>query len=321
MKKRLLKLLISLHPIRRKKLLLRNKYFGAELPLDYKERYRISYKDKHIYLGDDALDLVYNTLKMDKPCLICRYGSLELDQLDQYLENKERNIVFGNKQAIYNNAGFFPADDYHLSRFCSEMAEVSKNIDILAITYFEAEFRMVDKYAKNSKLIAQNIMFYDNYLSERPFTRILKDKKVLIIHPFVETMKKQYEKRKILFKNENVLPDCDLKFIKAVQSIADEKENLPFKTWFEALDYMKSEIDKTDFDIAIIGCGAYGIFLAEYCKQLGKKAIHMGGATQLLFGIKGKRWDNDALYNEHWVRPNENEKPKGLEKVEDGCYW
>lgn len=321
MNQKLLKLLINLNPNKRQRMLLRNKYFGQEIPQDWPERYRISHNGRHIYTEQDGLDLVYKTLMTDKPCLICRYGSLELDQLDQYVKNKERNISFGNKDYISTNAGFFPATDYYLSRFCYEMSEVSKNIDILALWYFEAEFRMADMFAKNAKLIDGKALYEDNFLSDKPFTRVLKDKKVLVIHPFVETMATQYEKRKVLFKNEDVLPNCDLKFIKAVQSIADSKADLPFKTWFEALDYMKTEIDKVDFDIAIIGCGAYGIFLAEYCKQLGKKAVHMGGATQLLFGIKGKRWDDKSFYNEYWVRPNENEKPKGSEKVEGGCYW
>ena len=48
---------------------------------------------------------------------------------------------------------------------------------------------------------------------------------------------------------------------------------------------------KIDFDVAIIGCGAYGFPLAAKLKQAGKQAIHLAGATQLLFGIKGKRWE------------------------------
>lgn len=45
----------------------------------------------------------------------------------------------------------------------------------------------------------------------------------------------------------------------------------------------------------------------------------------MLFGIKGKRWDlkeiSKELYNENWTRPDENEKPAGAFKVENGCYW
>ena len=62
-----------------------------------------------------------------------------------------------------------------------------------------------------------------------------------------------------------------------------------FNTWFDALDYMKSEIDKYDYDVCLIGCGAYGFPLATHVKHNGKQAIHLGGTLQLLFGIKGNR--------------------------------
>lgn len=141
----------------------------------------------------------------------------------------------------------------------------------------------------------------------------------MVIHPFAETIKSQYEKKEHLFDNKNVLPEFSLKTIKAVQSIAGTKTE--FVDWFEALESMKRQIAETDFDVAIIGCGAYGMPLAAYCKQLGKKAVHLGGATQLLFGIKGKRWDNYSLYNEYWVRPLESETPLNAKKIESGCYW
>ena len=77
--------------------------------------------------------------------------------------------------------------------------------------------------------------------------------------------------------------------------------------------------------MAIIGAGAYGLPLAAHVKRLGKKAVHLGGATQILFGIRGKRWDEmpffQKLYNEHWVRPLPSEVPKDYQRVEGGCYW
>ena len=129
-----------------------------------------------------------------------------------------------------------------------------------------------------------------------------------------------------MFPNENWLPEFSLKVIKSVQSAAGEKP--PFKDWFEALEFMKKEIKYSDFDIAIIGCGAYGLPLAGYCKSLGKKALHLGGGTQLLFGIKGKRWEKqyrDAcyrdLFNEFWVYPDKKETPQNAIKIEGACYW
>ena len=79
--------------------------------------------------------------------------------------------------------------------------------------------------------------------------------------------------------------------------------------------------------MAIIGCGAYGMPLAAKLKQAGKQAIHLGGATQLLFGIKGRRWEENypskiaTCFNADWTYPLDSEKPKNGGTVEMGCYW
>ena len=147
----------------------------------------------------------------------------------------------------------------------------------------------------------------------------MEKKKVLIIHPFEKTIISQYKKRKKIFLNKNILPEFDIDTIKAVQSLSSEDSR--FKSWFDALEYMKDKISKKDFDIALIGCGAYGLPLSSHVKKMGKIGIHMGGSLQLLFGIKGKRWDDNPiikkLYNKHWVRPSEIEKPKNYKKVEE----
>lgn len=145
---------------------------------------------------------------------------------------------------------------------------------------------------------------------------------MLVIHPFEESIKYQYKRRKLLFDDPEVLPDFELKTLRAVQSIGDNTEG--FKDWFSALKYMEQKIKIIDFDIALIGCGAYAFPLAAYIKKLGKKSIVTAGATQLLFGIKGARWDNAETpvpYNDNWIRPKESERPKGAQSVEDGCYW
>ena len=145
---------------------------------------------------------------------------------------------------------------------------------------------------------------------------------MLIIHPFYfHYQKNNMKKRQFIWKNRISLPDFDLQVVKAVQSIGNNHS--AFSSWFDALDFMKAEIEKHDFDICLLGCGAYGFPLAAHVKRLGKKAVHIGGALQLLFGIKGRRWDREfsSIYNDAWVRPEENEKPRNANSVEGGCYW
>jgi hypothetical protein len=148
-----------------------------------------------------------------------------------------------------------------------------------------------------------------------------------VVHPFASTIEKQYLKRDLIFK-DNLLPAFELQTIQAVQSIAGNPTQ--FRDWFAALDFMKIEIDKHDYDICLIGCGAYGFHLAAHIKRQGKKAVHLGGSLQLLFGIRGKRWEDSsynpnynftALMNEHWVKPGKEEKPEGASNVEGACYW
>jgi hypothetical protein len=218
-------------------------------------------------------------------------------------------------------SGFFPNRNFeYITEFCKLMIRDSKEVDILG------SWRKEEYYMKPylEKAVRVRLNSLEPYLNNAPWPKLLKAKKVLVVHPFSNTIKSQYEKRVLLFKNPDILPEFKLSTVRAVQTIAGN-DDPRFKNWFEALDYMKSEIDKSDYDIALIGCGAYGFPLAAHVKRSGKMAIQLGGSLQLLFGIKGKRWENReqfaALMNEHWVYPSNEDIPKNKDVVEGGCYW
>jgi hypothetical protein len=152
----------------------------------------------------------------------------------------------------------------------------------------------------------------------------LKGKKVLVVHPFEQSILHQYtNKRELLFPNKDILPDFELKTVKAVQSYAQMQT--PFSDWEAALDKMKNDIAKQDFDVCLIGAGAYGLPLGAFVKELGKTALHLGGASQILFGIIGQRWYGvpaiAALFNEHWKRPFPDETPEKKAVVDKSSYW
>ena len=89
-------------------------------------------------------------------------------------------------------------------------------------------------------------------------------------------------------------------------------------------NYYKKEISILEFDIAIVGCGTWGMTVGDLIKKNGRTAIHLGGATQLLFGVMGKRWaewpNYKELINENWIVENEN-VPEVAKQIEGGCYW
>ena len=56
-----------------------------------------------------------------------------------------------------------------------------------------------------------------------------------------------------------------------------------------------------------------------------RPAVQLGGALQLLFGIRGRRWEASPrfqqLMNSRWVRPSLAETPAGADQVDGRCYW
>jgi hypothetical protein len=163
----------------------------------------------------------------------------------------------------------------------------------------------------------------DFFAFSTPWTKYLAGKKVLVIHPFAESIQSQYKKRNLLFQNKDTLPEFELLTLKSMNTSAGNKIG---DSWVDNYNEMCDKISKMDFDIALLGCGGYGLPLLNYIYNHKKRsAIYLGGILQLLFGIKGKRWDERpnvaALYNEHWIRPSEKEHVRGYLKIEDGCYW
>jgi hypothetical protein len=161
------------------------------------------------------------------------------------------------------------------------------------------------------------------YKHQQPWSAALAGKKVLVINPLVQSISSQYQRRQEIFLNQQILPSFDLQCYKPVYEF--DPQDHAHESWFAALEKMKQEIALLDFDIAIIGCGPYGIFLGDFIKSMGRKAIVLGGATQIMFGIKGGRWDDMPefvrMYNQHWIYPLDSETPRNAKILENSCYW
>ncbi len=284
-----------------------------------------NYFGKKIHNIQEGNKVIYNLLQNEKPCMIARFGSTELSCIINYEREEGKKWWDFVVENISIASGVFPPTPENLIRFSEDFLNHTKNIDGLGIWFNEGEDTIYKKYCPTAELFELEAIepYYSTQNGDIPWTKALESKKVLVIHPFAKSIEKQFENREHLFNNPDILPPFKLQTIQAVQSIATQET--PFKNWFEAFDYMCKEIEKRDFDIAIIGAGAYGLPLASFIKQIGKKAIHMGGATQILFGIKGKRWDEieffQNLYNNYWTRPLPEEIPQKANQVEDGCYW
>ena len=271
------------------------------------------------YEGIQAQQYLYNHIQKGIPFMIARFGAVEIKAVLYGIYPPPINLLVKNYtyKCMPINAGFFPASDIAFKRFASIMKDAMLASD--ALFSWRPEEIFLKGYLRHScKLSIGEIGPID---SPNYWMRALEGKKILVIHPFADTIRSQYEQhRDKIWNHAEVLPAfSSLETVRAVQTIAGN--SCGFDSWFEAFDYMAREIEKKDFDIALLGCGAYGFPLAAHIKRMGKIAIHMGGSLQLVFGIKGKRWDNTGLYNDFWVSPSDDEKPMNLHQVEGGCYW
>lgn len=254
------------------------------------------------------------------PAMIARCGATEMRCVDEYYSSGRFSDKI--KREIQELSGVFPTDNGTLKKFCEYYIKCIEKADILALWGVGAESKVVKNKCKMT--IFTELTALEPYYFSSPWSVALKGKKVLVIHPFKQSIESQYKKRKKIFQDPHILPEfASLTCIKAIQSSAGEKTE--YKSWFDALDFMFCEIDRTDFDVAIIGAGAYSLPIAAYIKEKGKVAIQMSGSTQILFGIIGRRWESipgvSGFFNDNWVRPSESETPKQSQKVEGGSYW
>ena len=273
--------------------------------------------------ADLVSKLIANRIINNIPSMITRFGAFELEILANYLNVKNNNKNFFKfingeigswkwENSLIKNfslrAGFFPYNDLILiEKFSLYMLDSIPNIDILG-SWLKKEI-LFDKDLQNIKKV--NLELLNPFFAKTPWTHSLKNKNVLVIHPYKDSIEFQYKNRDLLFTNK-LLPEFQLIVIRSPNNRGALTNNTNFDNWFTALEYIKSQIDLIDFDVCLIGCGAYGFILADHIKKRGKIAIHLGGSLQLLFGIIGNRWLDENyhkdykytnFFNKYLIRP------------------
>jgi hypothetical protein len=262
----------------------------------------LHYKNLTLMHGDEVL---LSALSKDEPFAAVRIGVVEMGALDNY-----EKILLGMKKtyspsvvlSMKQRAGFFPTNDKQLTFYAKHFFKEAKKTNILGISGIHMESYMYQRYFAGA-----NVIPYEAFDPLRGhWIQALKGKRVLVVSPFADDIKKQYANRKKIFPSGELL-EFTLITVKAVQTIADNLDDR-YPTWFDALDAMKVEVMKHDFDVALIGAGAYGSHLCWFVKTMGRQAIQTGGTTQTMFGIldihQGQQIHVAPFINDAWIRPN-----------------
>ncbi|MBQ2615446.1 MAG: hypothetical protein IJF90_01140 [Synergistaceae bacterium] len=282
---------------------------------------------KKIMNTDEANAFLGRAIEAGEPFMAGRFGTIELETMWRTRDDGKGFItpIDSFMQLFCHSTVFFPNDKQQMIKFSQLMRDSTKDIDFMAMHHFpmceyEAAF-YGPKHLQYCEFTA-----IEPFFAREAWTVKLEGKRVLVIHPFDKSIPAQFAKRDLLFPGKNILPEFELIMQKSVQTMCYNKDER-FSDWFEALNYMYTEAMKKDFDVALIGCGAYGFPLAAMLKRAGKIAVHLGAVVQLIFGIRGRRWENasqeyrDMLSNPAWVRPDESEHPDGFQRHENAAYW
>ncbi len=271
-------------------------------------------------------ELIAEYIRMGEPFALARIGFGEIDFLYECIKKYEHNLPLRG----FKHAGLEDVLSYDESQIESYMKLLSNSygdIDLFACWYRNTQEGWLMKRLATKTAVGMNESVLEAFWDgDKAWTKELKGKKVLVVTAFAKTVEQQYKKRSEIFPN-GFLPEFELKTLQSVWYDNDAGKDERFSTWYDALEYMQAGVDRIDYDIALLGCGAFGTPLLAHMKRNGKQAIYVGGALQLMFGIRGRRWDDPSyaiyhpLFNEYWVYPGDDNKPTNRDALEDGCYW
>ena len=275
-------------------------------------------------------------LSTSEPFCVARFGADEFELTQDWRRRTTRSRlghlieILASGDPIYTTTrarsrmkkrGLTPLTRDNQKRFHDVMVDSMGDIDLLG-SWIVGEM-WFGQYLEHTVFCP--IGELEPYRSDNPWSAHLEGKRVLVVHPFARSITNQYAtNREYIFGSAAVLPKFALDTL--IPPRAHFGQIINADHWFESLDdLIKKTLDRT-FDVAIIGAGPFGLPLASAIKTAGKQAIHLGGATQLLFGIRGSRWerrsDTSALMNDYWTRPlPEETPPPAARKMSGESYW
>lgn len=279
----------------------------------------------------ESNDYIINLLSLNKKFMITRVGVGNETNVAFFTDTLQ-SIDSKMLVSLSNNAGIYNITPDNLLKYAQLYINAIKESNALA-TFNNTMIFQQEHFINNYKLdvLYSRVLepFYCCLENIKPWTQHLQGKKVLIVNPFVKSFKKQLKEGFQIFKDSNkklFMDNQEFVFYKSYNTAAG---NSIHKDWEETYDIMCKDISKLDFDIALLGCGGYGLPLCNFIyKEMNKSAIYVGGGLQLLFGVMGKRWDDIQMWmdiikenDSKFIRPSINEQIPNKQRIEGGCYW
>jgi hypothetical protein len=269
-------------------------------------------------------------LENDSGLLVGRNGTIELSMMMQ------DGVDIGSAQILERNAGIFPITQQSIFyKWRDASIRATQSADVIAAGWYEplreAEVKAFETWQVKAATIPLRSLEPYYVEPQEQWTRLLSGHSVAVVSSFTKTAAAQVIKGSSqLWGDKNVIPDnVDWSWIQTghPRSIARGRNEWPphVHSWQQAAKHVVSEVVLSGARFALIGCGGLGMPIGKMLKDRGVIAIVLGGAIQVLFGIKGNRWQTHneihKFWNDEWVWPSEEETPAGASSVESACYW
>lgn len=288
--------------------------------------------------AEEIRSCIEQALEKKEGALIGRNGTIELETLLFRLYGSSPNQEYPNSisRRIELHAGIWPSTKNSLDRWVFTMVEAIRNCDVLVAGWYEPLKAPEEKFLDKTNTLAPRIPLrsLEPYYvpPDQRWTNLLAGQRVAVVSSFTQSIEQQIEKRDLIWpiQTNSLLPEnVEWVFFQTgyAPSLAMGVAGWPadISSWDVAVSSLVKKIVASQASIALIGCGGLGMVIGSELKKHGIIAIVLGGATQVLFGIKGKRWETHSVishfWNEAWVWPKATETPSGASSIEGSCYW
>lgn len=282
-------------------------------------------------------DYIENKLKTFEPFIIPRIAGVENKfvhfgiMMQQTKQTLPKEVLERFLFVMKNNAGIKITNSQSIINYASLYLQSFQECEIyldwepwgnVAQSIFDSLIFIHINF--NKKRVAALALDVFHNIHSNPWTNSLRGKRLLIISPFVDSMRDKLNEREKIY-GIDLFPECEFVFLKPPQT-QGKCESEEFDVELDKFAGKINEI-KNLFDIALVSCGGYGNLVCSIIYQMNKSAIYVGGVLQMYFGIYGARWERERteimkLYkNEYWSRPKEIERPDGFKNIENNCYW
>ena len=218
------------------------------------------------------------------------------------------------------NAGIRPRNRRSYRDFARLAGEALALTDVLGVWFADYE-RAVIRSKSLTCPIVHGRSFAPTFGVDPHWMNAIGKHKLLVITPFEESIKSQLSRMNEIWRARDLQWTAEVDVARFPYLIDDSCQ----LDWRNVFDVLKQQINRSDASIVVCGCGGLGLLLAAEAKKAGKIGLHLGGFTQLLFGIHGKRhleqeWHR-KYFNDAWIRPLASERAETASRVEGGCYW